>query len=126
MVERKLLQVYAETEIRDRLTGALRHWRFEDGSICRTYRTNGWKGTMMAANAIAHLAEVAWHHPELRATWPSVDVRLNTHEAGGVTDRDFELALKIETFLQWRPVGDGGALEGTPADAAHAYIAIDA
>ena len=79
----------------------------------------------MAVNAIGHLAELAWHHPDLRAIYPRVEVRLDTHDAGGVTDRDFELARKIESVLQWRPGREGGALEGTPDDPAHAYIFFD-
>jgi 4a-hydroxytetrahydrobiopterin dehydratase len=119
------LKTYSETDIRARLVGDLRHWRLDSGAICRVYRTNGWKGTLMAVNAIGHLAEMAWHHPELRATFPRVEVRLDTHDAGGVTDRDFELAEKIEALLQWRPTANGGALEGTPTDMAHAYIVYD-
>lgn len=119
------LRVYTEAEIRARLVGDLRHWRLDAGAIRRVYRTHGWKGTLMAVNAIGHLAEMAWHHPELRATYPQVEVRLDTHDAGGVTDRDFELASKIEALLQWRPAADGGALEGNPGDAANGYVLID-
>ena len=119
------LRVYAPDEIRARLAGDLRHWRLDGGAIARVYRTNGWKGTLMAVNAIGHLAELAWHHPELRATYPRVEVRLDTHDAGGVTDRDFELARKIESVLQWRPGAEGGAIEGTPDDPAHTYIIFD-
>jgi 4a-hydroxytetrahydrobiopterin dehydratase len=39
-------------------------------------------------------------------------VKLSTHSAGGITDKDFELARKIEEAVLWRP--SGGALEGTP------------
>ncbi len=119
------LQPYDEAEIRARLTGDLRHWRFEQGSIVRVYRTNDWKATLVAVAAVGHLAQLAWHHPELRATFSSLEVRLDTHDAGGVTDRDFELARRIEAVMQWRPAADGGALEGLPADEAKSYVAPD-
>ena len=45
-------------------------------------------------------------------TWGKVTVKLMTHSAGGITDKDFELARKIEETVLWRP--QGGALEGTP------------
>ena len=125
MANRKVPKVYSAAEIHARLAGDLRHWRLDNGSLCRSYRTGGWKGTLMAVNAIGHLAEMAWHHPEIRATYAAVEVRLDTHEAGGVTERDFELARKIETLMQWRPTAEGGALEGTPADPRYAYIVID-
>jgi len=41
-----------------------------------------------------------------------VIVKLQNHAAGGITDKDFELARKIEESVLWRP--KGGALEGTP------------
>ena len=50
----------------------------------------------MVTNAIGHLAEAAWHHPDILATFPRVEVRLKNHDAGGITDKDFELAKKIE------------------------------
>jgi 4a-hydroxytetrahydrobiopterin dehydratase len=119
------LRVYDEAEIRARLVDELRHWRYEAGSICRTYRTQGWKATLMVVNAIGHLAEAAWHHPELRATYPAVEVRLDTHEAGGVTDRDFDLARRIEALVTWQPGGEDGPFEGTPEDERFAYVKHD-
>ena len=115
------LRVYDETSVRARLVGELRHWRLDSGAICRTYRTGSWKGSLMVVNAIGHLAEAAWHHPELRVTFPAVEVRLDTHDAGGITDRDFELARKIEALIQWRPAATG-PLEGPPANS---YVHID-
>ena len=57
----------------------------------------------MVVNAIGHLCEAAWHHPDLLVSYPSVTVRLNTHDAGGVTEKDMELAQKIEEVVMWRP-----------------------
>ena len=67
---------------------------------------------LMLVNAIGYLAEAAYHHPDLAVTWGRVIVKLKNHAAGGVTDKDFELARKIEELVLWRP--KGGALEGTP------------
>jgi 4a-hydroxytetrahydrobiopterin dehydratase len=126
MAKRPALRVFDEIEIKARLTGDLARWRLESGSIRRTYATHGWKGTLMVVNAIGHLAEAAWHHPELRVSYPAVEVSLNTHEAGGITQRDFELAARIEALIMWRPANEGGALEGTPADERYAYVKYDA
>ena len=104
-----------EAQIAERLAG-LPHWRFADGTIRRTWKTSGWKATLMAANAVGHLAELAWHHPEIAATYGSLEVRLNTHDAKGVTDKDFALAAKIDEVLDWRPQNDGGPLDGIPPD----------
>jgi dihydroneopterin aldolase len=86
-----------------RLAAELPRWSVEDTAggpvLARSYRTGGWKATMMVANAIAHLAESAWHHPDLALSYPSVTVRLTTHDAGGITDKDFALAARIEALL---------------------------
>jgi 4a-hydroxytetrahydrobiopterin dehydratase len=53
-------------------------------------------------------------------------VRLKNHAAKGITDKDFELAKKIEDVVHWQPGKEQGALEGTPAeDMRFAYIKYD-
>jgi 4a-hydroxytetrahydrobiopterin dehydratase len=119
-------RTYSEDEIKARLARDLPHWRFEGGFICRKYRTHSWKGTLMVINTIGHLAEAAWHHPDLTASYAWVEVRLQNHAAKGITDKDFELAKKIEEVIQWQPAKEGGALEGTPQkDERFAYIKYD-
>src|SRR3712207_5522336 len=85
-----------DAEVAERLARELPHWRLEDGSIRRTYRTAGWRASLMVINAVGHLAEAAWHHPELAVAYSSVEVSLRTHAAKGITGKDFELAKKIE------------------------------
>ena len=109
------LKVYSEDEAKARLAKELPHWYLEEGWIRRRYRTNSWKGTLMVINAVGHLAEAAWHHPDLTASYAWVEVRLMTHDHKGLTDKDFQLAKKIEEVVQWQPGLEGGALEGTPA-----------
>ncbi|MDB5649540.1 MAG: transcriptional coactivator/pterin dehydratase [Hyphomicrobiales bacterium] len=118
-------EVLSEELIRARLSRDLPRWTFETGAISRTYRTQGWKGTLMVVNTIGHLAEAAWHHPDIHASYPAVTVRLNTHDAGGVTEKDLALAAKIEEVVCWRPGREGSALDGTPSDPAFAYIRYD-
>src|SRR5581483_11730478 len=126
MSGRKSEQAYSEAEIAARLKEELPHWKLEGGWIRRTYRTNSWKGTLMVINAVGHLAEAAWHHPDITASYAWVEVRLMTHTAKGITDKDFELAKKIEEVVQWQPGKAGGALEGTPpSDQRFAYIKYD-
>jgi 4a-hydroxytetrahydrobiopterin dehydratase len=126
MAKRPKLKVFTPAAVARRLARELPGWGYEAGFIVRVYETHGWKGTMMAANAVAHLAETAWHHPDLEASYPRLKVKLQTHEAGGITERDFALAKKIEEFVLWRPGAAGGPLEGTPADERYAYLKGDA
>ncbi|HET9670723.1 MAG TPA: 4a-hydroxytetrahydrobiopterin dehydratase [Casimicrobiaceae bacterium] len=120
------LQAYADDEIRARLAGELPHWYLEDGWIRRKFRTESWKATLMVVNTVGHLAEAAWHHPDLTVSYAFVIVKLKTHSAKGVTDRDFALARKIEEVVSWQPGREGGPLEGTPnADQRFRYIKYD-
>lgn len=115
-----------EAEVEAWLKANLPGWRLEDGWIRRTYKTNSWKGTLMVINAIGHLAEAAWHHPDITASYAWVEVRLMTHTAKGITDKDLALARKIEDVIQWQPGREtGNTLEGTPSDPRFAYIKYD-
>ncbi len=116
---------YGDDEVAARLRRALPHWSLVDGSIRRRFRTGGWKGTLMVINAVGHLAEAAWHHPDIAASYDWVEVRLTTHDAKGITDKDFALAGKIEDFVHWRPGAEDGGLEGTPSDPRFVYIKYD-
>ena len=125
-------RVYSPDEIQDKLAKDLPHWIYEDGWIRRKYKTSGWKATMMVVNTVGHLAEAAWHHPDLTVSYAFVIVKLCTHSAKGLTDKDFELALKIEEVIQWQPAkvalakGLVSALEGTPnEDPRFKYIKYD-
>jgi len=126
MTERQKERVYQPDEIAEKLARELPRWKYEDGWIRRTYKTANWKGTLMAINTVGHLAEAAWHHPDIKASYAWLEVKLKTHSAKGVTDKDFELARKIEEVVGWRPGKEGGALEGTPtSDMRFAYIKYD-
>jgi 4a-hydroxytetrahydrobiopterin dehydratase len=119
-------EVYTPEEIQARLQAELPAWNFEDGWIRRKYKTSGWKATLMVVNAVGHLAEAAWHHPDLAVSYAFVVVKLVTHSARGVTAKDFELARKIEEVVLWQPgLVPGSALEGTPDDPRFKYLKHD-
>ena len=107
-------KVYTQAEVNAKIgESGLGEWYLEDGWLRRKYNTDGWPTTLMLTNAIGFLCEAAWHHADMALTWGKVWVKLKTHSAGGITDKDFALALKIEEAALWRPVA-GGPLEGTP------------
>jgi 4a-hydroxytetrahydrobiopterin dehydratase len=113
MVDEKA-KVYADDEIPAKLAEhGLTAWYLEDGWLRRKFTTDGWPTTLMLVNAVGFLAEAAYHHPDLTVTWGKVWIKLKTHSAGGITDKDFALAKQIEQVALWRPAA-GGPLEGTP------------
>ena len=119
-------EVYTPDEIAARLKDELPQWYLEDGWIRRKYKTSGWKATLMVVNTVGHLAEAAWHHPDLTVSYAFVTVKLMNHAAKGITDKDFELARQIEAVVMWRPQAvEGSALEGTPDDPRFKYLKYD-
>ena len=113
MAEKK--PTYAEADIPAKLAElGLADWYFEDGWIRRKFNTDGWPQTLMAVNAVGYLCEAAWHHADLAVTWGKFTVKLQTHDAGGITDKDFELARKIEDVVLYRPAGGSALAPGNP------------
>jgi 4a-hydroxytetrahydrobiopterin dehydratase len=88
-------------------------WYLEGEWIRRKYNTDGWPTTLMVVNAVGFVCEAAYHHADLSVTWGKLWVKLRNHAAGGITDKDFAVARKIEDTVLWRPE-EGGPLEGTP------------
>ena len=121
------LKVYSDDEVKAKIAEhGLDKWYLEAGWLRRKYNTDGWPTTLMLVNAVGYLCEAAYHHADLAVTWGKVWVKLQTHSHGGITDKDFALAKKIEDVVGWQPAKEGGALEGTPnADQRFAYIKYD-
>ena len=108
------LKVYSNEEVGAKIKELkLDGWYLEDGWLRRKYNTDGWPTTLMLVNAIGYLCEAAYHHADLAVTWGKVWVKLKTHSAGGITDKDFAVARQIEDTVLWRPADDS-PLEGTP------------
>lgn len=118
-------KTYTDSEVEARLKVELPHWYLENGWIRRKYKTSGWKSTLMVVNTVGHLAEAGFHHPDLTVSYAFVIVKLMNHAAKGITDKDFELAKKIEEVVMWQPGLEGGALPGTPDDPRFKYIKYD-
>ena len=113
-MEKKKLHIYSEAEILAEITKRnLTGWYLEDGWLRRKYTTSGWQTTLLLTNTIGYICEAAWHHADLAITWGKLWVKLKTHDHGGITDKDFELARKIEDTVLWKP-SPGETLEGIP------------
>ncbi len=89
------LRAYSRQEVEERLK-RLTNWHYQEGFIIRDFITKNWKETVFLFNTIAGLAEAYWHHPDVEVGFKRLRVKLTTHEASGITDRDFNLAEEIE------------------------------
>ena len=71
-------------------------WRREGGRIVGDFRCAGFEGAIEFVVAVAACAEAADHHPDIDLRWDTVTLALTTHESGGITRRDLDLAAEID------------------------------
>jgi 4a-hydroxytetrahydrobiopterin dehydratase len=77
-------------------------WTVEDGgrALVRSFKFNDFSEAFAFLTRVALHAERADHHPEFTSVWNRVDFRLTSHDAGGVTERDRDLARAINGLVQ--------------------------
>ena len=88
-------RVLSEKEIRTRL-GEVPRWTREGRRITRTWTYEDFPQALAFINRVGQLAEEVNHHPDIVNSWATVTLSLTTHDAGGLTDRDFDLARRID------------------------------
>ena len=93
------IQASTEQEIQAELA-KLPDWRREGNEIVRTLKFPGFGGSIAFVNAIAEEAEKADHHPDILIQYNQVTLRLSTHDAGGLSSRDFSLAHTADRLFQ--------------------------
>ena len=72
-------------------------WNYKDEHICKEYELNNFKDALGFVNKIGEAAEHMNHHPDIFIhSWNKVQVAISTHSEGGVTEKDFILAKRIE------------------------------
>ena len=75
---------------------AVPEWKKRGTTITRTYQFKDFPAAIQFVNALAKLAEKAWHHPDIAIRWNKVTLTLTTHDQGGLTEKDFDLAKKFD------------------------------
>jgi len=84
-----------QSEIETRLR-ALPAWRIEGGELTRTFTFKDFRAALAFVNQAGDLAEEAGHHPDIDIRYNKVRLGLVTHDAGGLTAKDFELASAFD------------------------------
>jgi 4a-hydroxytetrahydrobiopterin dehydratase len=77
----------------------LLHWNFENNGIEKEFKFKNFSQALAFMVQVGILAEKANHHPEWSNVYNKVNIRLTTHDAGGLTDKDFDLATNIEKLF---------------------------
>jgi 4a-hydroxytetrahydrobiopterin dehydratase len=85
-------------EVQERL-GSLPDWREHEGEIVRLLEFPDFVAAMDFVNSVAAKAEAAGHHPDIDIRYNKVRLALVSHDAGGLTQRDFDLAAAIDSLL---------------------------
>jgi 4a-hydroxytetrahydrobiopterin dehydratase len=93
----------AADEIREHLQ-SLPGWAVDadGGGIRKTFRFDDFHRTIAFVNAVAWIAHVEDHHPDLQVSYPSCEVFYSTHDVGGLSLNDFICAAKVEELLGFR------------------------
>lgn len=84
-----------EGEVKELIAG-LNGWRFESDQIITNRKFPNFAAALAFVNEVGALAEDADHHPDITFGWGYADIALTTHDRGGVTDVDLDLATKID------------------------------
>ena len=80
--------------------GKLDGWEYIDGAIETSFEFANFKEAFATMTRIAFECEAQGHHPDWSNVYNNVHIRLNTHDAGGVTEKDFKLAHTIEDIIE--------------------------
>jgi 4a-hydroxytetrahydrobiopterin dehydratase len=88
------MSVLSDDQVAERLAG-LDGWTRQGDSIVHVATLADFKAAMLYVGAVAYLAELANHHPDISIGWNKVTLTLSTHSAGGLTAKDFALAEQI-------------------------------
>jgi 4a-hydroxytetrahydrobiopterin dehydratase len=71
-------------------------WRRDGSELVKEVRRDGFLGALAFVNEVGALAEAANHHPDIDIRWDTVTLRLTTHSAGGLTEKDLSLAAQVD------------------------------
>lgn len=93
MERKKLTDEAVEAELQD-----LRGWRAEDGKLRKKYSFADFAESLAFVNKAGTLADAADHHPDITLGWGYAKFEITTHDRGGITDLDFDLARKIDAI----------------------------
>ncbi len=94
-----MTQLLNSQEIKESLK-RVPQWECEKKQIERTFEFEDFAEAVDFVTGVAEIAEESEHHPDIDIRYSKVRVMLSTHSAGGLTEKDFELAEKLDTLVE--------------------------
>jgi 4a-hydroxytetrahydrobiopterin dehydratase len=85
----------SDNEIRSKLV-SVPDWQIESGELVRTFLFKDFRASLAFVNKVGEAAEQAGHHPDIDIRYNKVRLALVTHDAGGITEKDFDLAARAD------------------------------
>ena len=85
----------SDNEIRSKLV-SVPDWQIESGKLVRTFLFKDFRASLAFVNKVGEAAEQAAHHPDIDIRYNRVRLALVTHDAGGITEKDFDLAARAD------------------------------
>jgi 4a-hydroxytetrahydrobiopterin dehydratase len=73
-------------------------WQIESGELVRTFEFKDFVAALEFVNRVGELAEQAGHHPDIDIRYNRVRLALISHDAGGITEKDFDLAAQVQNL----------------------------
>lgn len=92
------MQILDDSEIKNRLT-TMEGWEYKNDALHTSFQFENFKEAFSVMVRIAFEAEAQQHHPEWTNVYNELQISLSTHDAGGVTEKDFKLAKSIENII---------------------------
>jgi 4a-hydroxytetrahydrobiopterin dehydratase len=90
---------FSPQEAQSRLAG-LSGWKIEAGELVKTFQFKDFVASLHFVNRVGELAERAGHHPDFEIRYNRVRLALSTHDAGGLTQKDFDLAAQAQKLAE--------------------------
>lgn len=74
------------------------NWEINENHLCKSFVFKDFREAMAAMLTISYIAEELNHHPEWSNVYNRLDIRLTTHDTGGISEKDHELAMRIDVL----------------------------
>lgn len=96
----KIMKTYSVAEVEKFLSESLKSWSFDGVHLSRNYKFSDFVNAFSFMTSVAFHAEKMDHHPEWSNVYNTVNIKLNTHSAKGITQLDIDLATTIDKLFE--------------------------